>query len=166
MAIPESIAADAHGEKAIERQSVYVYEAPVRIWHWVNAFAILTLALTGYFIGSPGMNVLPVKIDGATAVIGDQTIALNAAPETAPTARVELGIRPEFVRLGREGMPVTISKVEDVGRHKVARALFAGQPLTIVVPEDDEIPADSFVTFDRGAINIYADSWRVKTEAV
>mgnify|MGYP000164386221 FL=1 len=53
MAIPESIAADAHGEKAIERQSVYVYEAPVRIWHWVNAFAILTLALTGYFIGSP-----------------------------------------------------------------------------------------------------------------
>ncbi|MDK1389467.1 Ni/Fe-hydrogenase, b-type cytochrome subunit [Sinorhizobium sp. 8-89] len=46
-------AADAHGEKAVQRQSVYVYEAPVRIWHWVNAFAILTLALTGYFIGSP-----------------------------------------------------------------------------------------------------------------
>ncbi len=33
--------------------SVYVYEAPVRIWHWVNAAAITVLAVTGYFIGSP-----------------------------------------------------------------------------------------------------------------
>lgn len=33
--------------------SVYVYEAPVRLWHWINAFAIATLAITGYFIGSP-----------------------------------------------------------------------------------------------------------------
>lgn len=38
----------------VSRQtSVYVYEAPVRIWHWINAAAILTLCLTGYFIGSP-----------------------------------------------------------------------------------------------------------------
>ncbi|MCB1504969.1 MAG: Ni/Fe-hydrogenase, b-type cytochrome subunit [Hyphomicrobiaceae bacterium] len=34
-------------------EAVYVYEAPVRLWHWVNAFAILTLCVTGYFIGSP-----------------------------------------------------------------------------------------------------------------
>jgi Ni/Fe-hydrogenase 1 B-type cytochrome subunit len=33
--------------------SVYVYEAPVRLWHWVNAFAITALAITGYFIGQP-----------------------------------------------------------------------------------------------------------------
>jgi len=33
--------------------AIRVYEAPVRIWHWVNAFAILVLAVTGYFIGSP-----------------------------------------------------------------------------------------------------------------
>ncbi|HBD90695.1 MAG TPA: Ni/Fe-hydrogenase, b-type cytochrome subunit [Gemmobacter sp.] len=38
----------------ISRQtSIYVYEAPVRMWHWINAAAILTLCLTGYFIGSP-----------------------------------------------------------------------------------------------------------------
>lgn len=34
-------------------QSVYVYEAPVRVWHWVNALAITVLALSGYFIGQP-----------------------------------------------------------------------------------------------------------------
>ncbi len=53
MSYSETKAADSHGEQAIDRKSVYVYEAPVRIWHWVNALAILTLALTGYFIGSP-----------------------------------------------------------------------------------------------------------------
>lgn len=33
--------------------AVYVYEAPVRLWHWINALAIIVLALTGYFIGKP-----------------------------------------------------------------------------------------------------------------
>lgn len=38
----------------VSRQtSVYVYEAPVRLWHWLNALAILILCVTGYFIGSP-----------------------------------------------------------------------------------------------------------------
>jgi Ni/Fe-hydrogenase 1 B-type cytochrome subunit len=34
-------------------EAVYVYEAPVRLWHWVNALAITVLAVTGYLIGSP-----------------------------------------------------------------------------------------------------------------
>jgi Ni/Fe-hydrogenase 1 B-type cytochrome subunit len=38
---------------AAQVRSVYVYEAPVRIWHWVNAIAITVLAVTGYFIGQP-----------------------------------------------------------------------------------------------------------------
>ncbi len=33
--------------------SVYVYEAPVRLWHWINAAAIIVLCVTGYLIGSP-----------------------------------------------------------------------------------------------------------------
>lgn len=37
----------------VKRTAVYVYQAPVRIWHWINALAILVLALTGYLIGSP-----------------------------------------------------------------------------------------------------------------
>jgi Ni/Fe-hydrogenase 1 B-type cytochrome subunit len=34
-------------------QQVYVYEAPVRIWHWVMMLAMLVLVPTGYLIGSP-----------------------------------------------------------------------------------------------------------------
>ena len=39
--------------QATSIKSVYVYEAQVRVWHWINALAIVVLAVTGYFIGSP-----------------------------------------------------------------------------------------------------------------
>ena len=32
---------------------VYVWELPVRIWHWVMALCMVVLAITGYFIGTP-----------------------------------------------------------------------------------------------------------------
>jgi Ni/Fe-hydrogenase 1 B-type cytochrome subunit len=34
-------------------QQVYVYEAPVRIWHWVMMLSMIVLVFTGYLIGSP-----------------------------------------------------------------------------------------------------------------
>jgi Ni/Fe-hydrogenase 1 B-type cytochrome subunit len=34
-------------------KSVYVYQAPIRIWHWVNALAFCVLAVTGWLIASP-----------------------------------------------------------------------------------------------------------------
>lgn len=40
-------------ESIRKRTSVYVYEVPVRLWHWVNALAIMVLCITGVFIGSP-----------------------------------------------------------------------------------------------------------------
>ena len=32
---------------------VYVYEAPVRIWHWVTMVCMIVLGVTGYLIGAP-----------------------------------------------------------------------------------------------------------------
>ena len=32
---------------------MYVFEAPVRIWHWAHSLAILVLAVTGYLIANP-----------------------------------------------------------------------------------------------------------------
>ena len=56
--------AEAEDLEHTSRQTqVYVYEAPLRIWHWVNAFAIMVLCLTGYFIGSPPPSM---QIDEAT----------------------------------------------------------------------------------------------------
>ncbi|TGS26052.1 ABC transporter ATP-binding protein, partial [bacterium M00.F.Ca.ET.180.01.1.1] len=49
----------------------------------------------GYFIGSPGMNVLPVALEGRTAKLGAQRIELPGVPK-ADNGAVELGIRPEY----------------------------------------------------------------------
>lgn len=40
-------------ESLRRRTSVYVYEAPVRLWHWLNAACITILIITGYLIGRP-----------------------------------------------------------------------------------------------------------------
>ncbi|ALG66597.1 Ni/Fe-hydrogenase, b-type cytochrome subunit [Beggiatoa leptomitoformis] len=34
-------------------QSIYVYETPVRLWHWLNALCITILMITGYLISHP-----------------------------------------------------------------------------------------------------------------
>ena len=49
--------------QAASIKSVYVYQAPVRVWHWVNALSLVVLCLTGYFIGSP----LPTQPGEASA---------------------------------------------------------------------------------------------------
>jgi len=36
-----------------EDDAVYSYEAPVRVWHWVQTFTILVSCITGYLIASP-----------------------------------------------------------------------------------------------------------------
>ena len=36
---------------------IYVYDAAVRLWHWVTALCIVALAVTGYFIASPPPSV-------------------------------------------------------------------------------------------------------------
>ncbi len=119
----------------------------------------------GYFIGSPGMNVLPAKIEGASAVIGGQTVPLSGTPKLGAASRVEIGVRPEFICLERGGLPVSIDKVEDIGRQKIVRASFAGQKIAIVLAEDEEIPAEAGVRFEPQTIGVFADSWRVGMEA-
>jgi Ni/Fe-hydrogenase 1 B-type cytochrome subunit len=44
---------------------VYVWEFPVRLYHWLNAFAVAVLAATGYLIGSP-----PALQSGSEASFG------------------------------------------------------------------------------------------------
>ncbi len=118
----------------------------------------------GYFIGSPGMNLMATQVDGNIAQVGNQTIPLAGTPLVGNAKRIELGIRPEFVKLTRDGLPIHIEKIEDIGRYRIVRAGFEGHRLAVVVDEDDEIPAEPKVFFDPKAVGIFADSWRVGME--
>jgi Ni/Fe-hydrogenase 1 B-type cytochrome subunit len=37
----------------VEYRRVYVWELPVRAYHWINAIALVALCVTGYLIGAP-----------------------------------------------------------------------------------------------------------------
>ncbi len=54
-------------ESIRRRTSVYVYEAPVRLWHWTNALCILVLIVTGYLIGSPLPARRHISLSSATS---------------------------------------------------------------------------------------------------
>lgn len=48
-----SVELDINDAETAAGKTVFVYEAPVRLWHWLNALSIAVLAVTGYLIASP-----------------------------------------------------------------------------------------------------------------
>jgi glycerol transport system ATP-binding protein len=119
----------------------------------------------GYFIGSPGMNLFDAQVNGTEARLQAATVPLGAAYGPIK-GRTQIGIRPEYVVVGDEGLPVTVKRVEDVGRHRIMRAELQGQPLNAILPEGMTVPADPRISFAPGRINVYADDWRVSGGAV
>ncbi len=117
----------------------------------------------GYFIGSPGMNLLDARIDGNRALVDGVPIPLGAH-YPALKGRTQIGIRPEFVTITdrADGLPVTVQRVEDVGRHRIVRATAMGHTLNAIAPEGREITAGQpRAIFDPAHVNVYADDWRV-----
>jgi glycerol transport system ATP-binding protein len=115
----------------------------------------------GYFIGSPGMNVMPVTVEGANAHIDGHAVPLAAAAKVSGAARLELGVRPEFVKLSASGIPAQVVRVEDAGRYRVAHLVMAGHAIAAMLREGEDVPADPHVSFDPAGVHLYADSWRV-----
>jgi glycerol transport system ATP-binding protein len=114
----------------------------------------------GYFIGSPGMNLLDAEIIGSEARLQAVSVPLGAAYGPT-TGRTQIGIRPDYVTISDEGLPVTVKRVEDVGRHRIVRAELQGQPLNAILSEGMTLPADPRVAFAAGKINVYVNDWRV-----
>jgi len=123
----------------------------------------------GYFIGSPGMNVLPAQVEGHTAVVAGHPLWLpRSYAKPSGNSRVELGVRPEFIRIAPEGrgVPVRINRVDDIGRFKIARARLGDHALNVVVGEDVQLSgAAASVEFDPQRLHIYVDGRLVEGRA-
>ncbi len=82
----------------------------------------------GHFIGSPGMNYLPGKIDGESFQFAGRTLPL-AAGRVLPSGDIKLGVRPEYLDLvlpeSPGALPLTVSMVQDVGTHVMLSAKIA-----------------------------------------
>jgi glycerol transport system ATP-binding protein len=115
----------------------------------------------GYFIGSPGMNVVPCEVAGNRALVNGHAIALSRSYPAMPAgARIELGVRPEFVTLAPagQGLPVRIERIDDLGGIAIARTRLAELRINVVVSHPGVMQGDQAgLVMDPARVNIYAD---------
>ena len=98
-----------------------------------------------------------------TAHVQGQPVPLGAS-YTGLSGRIQIGIRPEYCDLtSGDGLPITIRRIEDVGRHRIIRGEVAGAVVNVISPEGAEIGADmTRVRFAPERVNVYRDDWRVQ----
>ena len=89
------------------------------------------------FIGSPPMNLIDVRAQGAACHAGTQALAL---PEAAPrSGELVLGLRPEHARFASTGWPLQVHNVELLGAERLVYGLLGGQAFTVRI--DSTLPA-------------------------
>ncbi|HEV7370402.1 ABC transporter ATP-binding protein [Arenibaculum sp.] len=119
----------------------------------------------GYFIGSPGMNLMPCELGPDHAVVDGVAIPLDPGRtgRAAGDGRFELGIRPEFVEVAPAGgpgaVPVAVSGVEHLGTHRLVTARLGRHPIKVRLADDRPIPADGLaLRFPPERTLLYRDS--------
>ena len=117
----------------------------------------------GHFIGSPGMNVLPCKIVNGEINVSGHRVSSNQSIKKSNFKKTQVGVRPEFVNFSKEGIPVKVSKVSNIGRHKIIDAVSEAGKIKILSNAQEEIPSGSvFVTFNQKYTYAYGDDWIIE----
>jgi glycerol transport system ATP-binding protein len=117
----------------------------------------------GYFIGSPGMNIVPAAVSGHEARVGGHVIGLHRNYGVLPAgANIEIGVRPEFLHVAAPAsglLSATIERIDDLGRARFARVRVGDAKFSARVPEEFSV-SDNMVglVFDPAHVHVYADS--------
>ncbi|MCZ4330675.1 ABC transporter ATP-binding protein [Castellaniella denitrificans] len=103
----------------------------------------------GHFIGSPGMNLLPVDVraDGALW-LGERRLGQPEAL-SLPAGPLTLGIRPEYLGLASGDdagtVPATVTQVRHIGTSQLLGVRVDDREVKIHLPADAEPPAEGEV---------------------
>jgi glycerol transport system ATP-binding protein len=124
----------------------------------------------GYFIGSPGMNIVPAEVAGRQARIAGHPISLERNYGSLPAgAKIEIGVRPEFVDLALPApdlLAARIERIDDLGRVRFARVRIGDVKFAARVPPGLSVPGDAAgLKFDPSHVHVYADSLLVEGSA-
>jgi glycerol transport system ATP-binding protein len=151
----------------LRRQVVVMYDGEVvQVGTPDELFERPKHTFVGYFIGSPGMNVLPRASTGDRACDGLRDPA-RPALSRVKGAKVQIGVRPEFAHLARSG-PACRSRCAGRGCRPLPHRprQLRRREIAAVAPEGAEIDAQAeWMRFDPKAVNVYADGWLVEGEA-
>ncbi|WP_368185050.1 ABC transporter ATP-binding protein [Aestuariibius sp. HNIBRBA575] len=113
----------------------------------------------GHFIGSPGMNVLDVELRDGGAFFQGNHVPLEG-PMLDHEGAPQIGVRPEFVSLSDTGLPATVHKVADVGRHNVVEAMVGDVPVKAVTNGAAPNPGDAVhLNFKTSQTRLYRGGW-------
>lgn len=120
----------------------------------------------GYFIGSPGMNLIEVRAEADGVAFGDVHLALpdGLRERLAATAggRLQVGIRPEFLQLWDTpfdgAIPARVLDIEDLGTYRIVTVEAGGVALKARLGEDRLLPVDqAWVSFPAQWLMLYVD---------
>jgi len=135
----------------------------------------------GYFIGSPGMNLLPCSLESGNTdavLLGTQTGAPRLPMDAHLLERVRgqgdltVGIRPEFLgcsnteEIGTSEtrvLPAVIARVDDLGNYKLATAQLGGYTLMAKLSEDAQVQVGpGWLSFPAHQTKLYSSSRLVR----
>lgn len=114
----------------------------------------------GYFIGSPGMNVLPATATAGEISVGGQTVTnLPKTIKEEVGKPVHVGVRPEGISLSQtKGIPAKITSLKDLGRHKLVSLEYDGGTAVARLDEGTDIPDGQIhMEIKAGSALVYQD---------
>jgi glycerol transport system ATP-binding protein len=117
----------------------------------------------GYFIGSPGMNIVSAEVSGHEARIDGHVIGLRRNYGVLPAGKkIEIGVRPEFVDVAAPAsglLSAKIERIDDLGRIRFARVRVGDAKFAARIPPGFSISGDTAgLILDPAHIHVYADS--------
>ncbi|MHA1527405.1 MAG: ABC transporter ATP-binding protein [Alphaproteobacteria bacterium] len=138
----------------------------VQIGTPVELFERPAHTFVGHFIGSPGMNVLPCEVrDGGAFFQGAHVPVAEGIGRIEGSRRLEIGVRPEFVRFADAGIPVEVFKVSDTGRQRIVETRAGATRIHLLAPVGGPLPEGAAnLAFDPGRTRVYADGWLTEAD--
>jgi glycerol transport system ATP-binding protein len=98
----------------------------------------------GHFIGSPGMNLIPIEVTEHGPRVNGEAIAVPSGM-VLPQGTLKLGIRPEYTRLAKPHDPgalqVLVEKVQDIGTYQLLTGRVGEHSVKARLPIDQMLPA-------------------------
>ncbi|MBY4676736.1 ABC transporter ATP-binding protein [Marinobacterium arenosum] len=128
----------------------------------------------GYFIGSPGMNILDVKSCQGGVEFNGVQVPLDAELcqflDEVPSNNIKIGIRPEFIHISNETIKgsyeCAVIHIEDLGTYKILTLDLAGNLIKARLDEDQQVPEGrAYVSFPKQWLKLYVDEFLVEEAA-